>query len=74
MIWRYIAQLYDQRQNIEGLIQVYFRGMGDGEIWEGVDRWYQLANKFTSRTLSSLKITSSCFFLTIVSTQTNSDS
>ena len=44
--------------------------LGDGETWEGVDRWHQLANKSTSRTLSSLKITSSRFFLTTVSTQT----
>ena len=44
--------------------------LSDGEIWEGVDRWYLLANKSTSRTLSSLKITSSRFFLTTVSTRT----
>ena len=36
----------------------------------GVDGSYQLANKSSSRALSSLKITSSCFFLTTVSTQT----
>ena len=44
--------------------------MGDREIWEGVDGWYQLANKSSSRALSFLKITSSCFFLTTVSTRT----